>query len=515
MKVVLMTAALAVALVSGRSLDTPEEGTKQRPVKGVATVERVGQARALQVPPPVQMLGGFKPSSGVVGAIHPLSSTETTNNTLPSKYPDFYYKGYYDNKRAGVVAEASVEDDNISTSSEQVVSYSYLAAPQDTSPASSDRNVVYGSGSAAKPPTRGLTLVASPTLSKPTKTSSVLSTSQTNTLPVGYSAPSTVVVHSDPHRLEITSRSSQAPASPTPPRPTRTVFSANPGHFTIKESTFQAHPGAPAFTVPVPVPTSQALLQHPGKDTASQASSEVTYHASTYSTYDHYQEPSTKKPAYQKMMEPFRKMGERFYEMASPVLEPVMSAGYRLSERLQLSQRMNSLSDTLKLDSMNKYLGRTAEDDSLPVVAGAAAVTAFGLLGLAIAAANNITFPGKRSIDSPSLEFLDQLVEEAPLGEPTLLHRFQEYAPWVGSRCSRRIICHLMTYASDDLLYSLEKRLDTFLGMLNRGSDEEPSLMHVADDVMRAAHRKQCDVFACGGDNTGSSQVSRGDSGPQ
>ncbi|XP_063865348.1 uncharacterized protein LOC135103185 [Scylla paramamosain] len=80
----------------------------------------------------------------------------------PVHYPNFYSQHYHSNERSCVVAEDSFEEDNASASSEQVVSYSYLAAPQGQS---HSKDVVYGSSAAAKPPSSGHSFSArSPTL---------------------------------------------------------------------------------------------------------------------------------------------------------------------------------------------------------------------------------------------------------------------------------------------------------------------------------------------------------------
>ncbi|MPC98348.1 hypothetical protein E2C01_093715 [Portunus trituberculatus] len=56
----------------------------------------------------------------------------------------------------------------------------------------------------------------------------------------------------------------------------------------------------------------------------------------------------------------------------------MMDAGHRLSERLQLNKRVNAISESLHLDSMNKYISRTVDSEALPVVAGVGAITAIG-----------------------------------------------------------------------------------------------------------------------------------------
>ncbi|XP_042206120.1 uncharacterized protein LOC121855305 isoform X2 [Homarus americanus] len=543
MKVVLVVTMMGAALVAGRSIDNPAEFPDQPSgmTKAVATVGGQGKARAIVVPPPVETQGGFKPSSIV--AVAPSSSSSSLKQVALEdggpKYPDFYYRRFFNNERTGVVAEASFEDDNISTSSEQVVSYSYLAAPKDSSRSSSDsRDVVYGSGSAAKPPAQSLslvvspsasaakpsaqslTLVASPSSFEPVRTSSVAATSLSNAVPIGHSSQSNFAVHHDVSHLDTSSNYGvlhQSALSTPPPHAPHTVYKANPEHFVIKDSTFQAHPGAPTFNIPIPVPTNQANHHHIRHNTESQASSEAGQHLvglSSFATYDHRQEVSTKKPVYEKMMEPLRKMSERFYEMASPVLKPMMTAGQRFSERFQLPKRMSHLSERLNLGTMNDYISRTVDDESLPLVAGVALLGTLGLVGIAVAASSNVTI-GKRSVDDPTLEFLDQLVEEVPMGEPTLLNRLEEYVPWADSRCSKRIFCDLMTYASTDFQYTIEKRLGLFLNLLNHGGREESSLKRTAADVMRAVHQRKCDLFTCGGDQVDSSQVLMGGSGPR
>ncbi|KAG7155192.1 hypothetical protein Hamer_G020918 [Homarus americanus] len=252
------------------------------------------QARVLTQGSQQQTQGGFKPSSIV--AVAPSSSSSSLKQVALEdggpKYPDFYYRRFFNNERTGVVAEASFEDDNISTSSEQVVSYSYLAAPKDSSRSSSDsRDVVYGSGSAAKPPAQSLslvvspsasaakpsaqslTLVASPSSFEPVRTSSVAATSLSNAVPIGHSSQSNFAVHHDVSHLDTSSNYGvlhQSALSTPPPHAPHTVYKANPEHFVIKDSTFQAHPGAPTFNIPIPVPTNQANHHHIRHNTESQ-----------------------------------------------------------------------------------------------------------------------------------------------------------------------------------------------------------------------------------------------------
>ncbi|MPC31616.1 hypothetical protein E2C01_024910 [Portunus trituberculatus] len=91
-----------------------------------------------------------------------LRSSQSKGSVFPPvQYPNFYSQRYHNNERSGVVAEDSFEEDNASASSEQVVSYSYLAAPQGQS---HSKDVVYGSGAAAKPPSSGHSFSASPFL---------------------------------------------------------------------------------------------------------------------------------------------------------------------------------------------------------------------------------------------------------------------------------------------------------------------------------------------------------------
>lgn len=61
-----------------------------------------------------------------------------------------------------------------------------------------------------------------------------------------------------------------------------------------------------------------------------QAASDTVHHVeplSSYSTYQEYQGPATKKPIYQKMIEPFKKVGERFYEVSDVGLSVVCGGG--------------------------------------------------------------------------------------------------------------------------------------------------------------------------------------------
>ncbi|ROT78908.1 hypothetical protein C7M84_002369 [Penaeus vannamei] len=542
MKVILLVAT-ALAVAAARSIDNPAESPAQSPsvVKAVPTVE--DKARSLAVPPPVQSEGGFRPSA--IGGPNPAGLSPGG-----PQVPDFYQK-YLKNERAGVIAESSFEDDNISTSSEQVVSYSYLAAPQDsalsTTSHRSSNDVVYGSGSAAKPPgqlsasvvsvapskTASKPVAAAQTASKPVEAArtshvsvapatiltassqnsvvaapSSVHASISNAVPFGHSEASTFAVHHDTgahHQVSHSAPQAFHGNAPAPPHAPASVLPANPSNFIIKDATFQAHPGAPTFNVPIPIPNHQ--LAQAGSD-----SSYTTYYADELAAH---QEAATKKPVFQKMMEPFRKAGAQIYEMASPVFKPMINAGQMLSHRFRIPERMSDVSDSLALGGVNDYIERTVGAESLPVIAGAAALGLLGLGLVAIAANSNVTI-GKRSVDDPTEEFMYQLLDELPLGESGLLERLEGYTSWTDSKCSKRIFCDVMGFLSDDYLYSVEKRLGLFLSLLDRGSAEESSLKRTADDVMLAVRRRQCSQFTCGGDGVDSSQVvSRGASGPR
>ncbi|XP_045114468.1 uncharacterized protein LOC123506444 isoform X1 [Portunus trituberculatus] len=444
-------------------------------------------------------------------------------------------------------------------SSEQVVSYSYLAAPQGQS---HSKDVVYGSGAAAKPPSSGHSFSArSPTLGQTltveTKKSDHAALGHASghthlsiTPPVITAFESSKLSHVSPSPL-VHSSSSSAPSpffsssfspSPThssPPPPSlppaspfthpeaifamhqtsATVHPADPSQFIIKDSTFQPFPGSPTFTVPLPVPHNQ-ITGHPAtshikREQLVQAGSEAL------SSYSNYQ-GSTERPIYHRVMDPLRKVGQRIYKVASPVLKPMMDAGHRLSERLQLNKRVNAISESLHLDSMNKYISRTVDSEALPVVAGVGAITAIGLAVLAVAAAtNSTTIIGKRSIeDDSTLYFLDKLhggstESKDRLGDllaaPLMAHAFSSSSTW----CSKRVICDVMTYLPDHYLFAFEKELQLFLDMLNSGRDEDFSLKKTADGFLKAVKQKQCDQYTCGDEQVDSSQILPETSGPR
>ncbi|XP_063889578.1 uncharacterized protein LOC135116190 isoform X3 [Scylla paramamosain] len=480
----------------------------------------------------------------------------------PVHYPNFYSQHYHSNERSGVVAEDSFEEDNASASSEQVVSYSYLAAPQGQS---HSKDVVYGSGAAAKPPSSGHSFSArSPTLGQTLSLETQKSghtapghasdhTHLSTTPPVITAFESSKLSHISPSPL-VHSSSFSAPSpffsssfspsahssSPPPPslppaspfthpeaifamhQTSATVHPADPSQFIIKDSTFQPFPGSPTFTVPLPVPHNQ-ITGHPAtahikREHLVQAGSEVQ------SSYSNYQ-GSTERPIYHRVMDPLRKVGQRIYKAASPVLKPMMDAGHRLSERLQINKRVNAISESLHLDTMNNYISRTVDSEALPVVAGVGAITAIGLAVLAVAAAtNSTTFVGKRSIeDDSTLYFLDQsslqLHGEGTeskdrlrelLAAPLMTHAFSS-SPW----CSKRVICDVMTYLPDHYLFAFEKELQLFLDMLNSGRDEDYSLKKTADGFLKAVKQKQCDQYTCGDEQVDSSQILPETSGPR
>lgn len=202
------------------------------------------------------------------------------------------------------------------------------------------------------------------------------------------------------------------------------------------------------------------------------------------------------------------------------MFKPMMDVGHRLSERLQLNKRVNAISESLHLDTMNNYISRTVDSEALPVVAGVGAITAIGLAVLAVAAAtNSTTFVGKRSIeDDSTLYFLDQLHGEGTenkdrLGEllaaPVMAHAFS--STW----CSKRVICDVMTYLPDHYLFAFEKELQLFLDMLNSSRDEDSSLKKTAGGFLKAVKQKQCDQYTCGDEQVDSSQILPETSGPR
>lgn len=157
----------------------------------------------------------------------------------------------------------------------QVVSYSYLAAPQDSAHSTtshrSSNDVVYGSGSAAKPPGQLSASVVSVApakeLPKPVaaaQTSSVsvapakISTassqnsvvaapssvhaSVSNAVPFGHNEASTFAVHHDTgahHQFSHSAPQAFHGQAPTPPHAPASVLPANPSNFIIKDATFQ------------------------------------------------------------------------------------------------------------------------------------------------------------------------------------------------------------------------------------------------------------------------------------
>ncbi|KAK7084268.1 hypothetical protein SK128_017838 [Halocaridina rubra] len=475
----------------------------------------------------------------------------------PTRYPAFYYRKYYNNERVGVIAESSFEEDNIPTSSEQVVSYSYLAAPEGHPrlDKSTSKDVVYGSGTLAKPPSQSSPVVifessktkapnkaafktqpkTAALLQRPVAdsksshltqgfepslfgSSASLATSISNAVPFGHStsAPASFAVHhvSSPAQL----------LQNHPPHAPPAVFQSNPNDFVIQDTIFQAHPGAPTFTLPIPIPTQQTKRRRqPSLRNQLQASSEVQeYFVSasgetpSFASYDPYQqEASTKKPIYQKMMEPLMRAGEQIYKMASPVLNPMINAGQRISQRLRIPERMSDASEYFSFNNMNNYISRAADGGAIPIAAGAIAAAALGITALAAAASTEVSIARKRSIDDPAEEYIYQILDPYPMGEQTLLDRLEQYTSWTNTKCSKRIFCDVMTFVSDDQLYTIEKRLDMFLRLLNRGSAEESALKRTASDVMQAVRRRQCDVFSCGGSEVDPSKVSRTSAGPR
>ncbi|XP_064107109.1 uncharacterized protein LOC135216059 isoform X2 [Macrobrachium nipponense] len=616
--------AMLVLAVSGKSIDNPAEnpdrpaGMEMAVPTVVETVKRDGKSLAL--PPPVQVTSGVITVLGdarkgrvieigddgipiIHGVREPDDPSDTKvyrnariiNNKLITPEDELRMNGIkgralstHSNERAGHDRTARILTEDSSASGRavsgsgsgsgsgswifrdnptRVVSYSYLAAPNgnsrsDTSRGSSSNDVVYGTGSAAKPPSQGASagvslhtveapsLVTAESVSVPVQHQPVLvqrqdapvqhqsfepslnvigvsasndvATSLSNPVPFGpASNPSeSFAVHQVPLHEHGHSQFHHLPITP-PPHAPPTVFQADHSNFIIKDTTFQAHPGAPTFTIPIPIPTQQAqsIRRRPFHRNNIKASSEVVEHAlsatgdlsyTSYDPYDIVQEPSTKKPIYKKMIEPFMKAGEKLYEMASPVLDPMFNVGSRISHSLGIQ----SDSEPFSLLSMNDYISRTVDGGGVPVVAGVAALTAIAIGAIAVASSTNVTI-GKRSLGDPVEDFMYQMLDPYPTREPTLLDRLEQYTSWTESKCSKRIFCDVMTYVGDDYLYNVEKRLDMFLRVLNRGSAEESALKKTANDVMSAVRSHNCGVFSCGGSGVDASQVSHSSSGPR
>ncbi|CAL4130720.1 unnamed protein product, partial [Meganyctiphanes norvegica] len=485
------------------------------------------------------------------------------------KFPAFYYRRYYDNERAGIVADDDEHDDNIGESSEQVVSYSYFTSPEDGSSSKSfgsrdsSKGVIYGTGVASKPNSvsssskNDLGFPISTSVSKSVsssvsfipstkdtqtnsketfdklKPSSILQNSVTLTdsrnSASSHTKQSTFVpsnsihhssaatpAHASAHTVTHHNSVPQAPVfnhhqSPAPVQASShapahappfshapasghsNLIQANGGEFTIHQKTFQAHPGAPTFNIPIPIPTSQ-LPSHPQvgshvqplrqdqiqqhfetqqqqyrqpQPTAHQAAAaseafhrvthqQPTAHAPYYET-QHTVVPE--KTAYEKMFEPFTNIGSS----VSKAFETVGNSVRRGYSSLQLPERMSNVVSTIRKSSMNDYIQRTVSDGNLPLVAGAAVLGSLGLIATAVAiSSSNITI-GKRSIDDPAEDFLFQMVDE--FIEPTIFDRLEEYTSWADSECSKRVFCDVMSLVSDDYIYTIEKRMGLFLNM--------------------------------------------------
>ncbi|XP_068203904.1 uncharacterized protein [Palaemon carinicauda] len=596
--------AMLVLMVSGKSIDNPAEnpdrpsGMEMAVPTVVETVKRNG--KSLLVPPPVQVTSGVLTVLGDarrgrvieigddgIPIIHGVrehddpSDTKVyrnariVNNELITPEDELRMNGIIgrslsthsnesaDNDRtARILTPESSSGRAVSSSGSgswifrnnpvRVVSYSYLAAPNgnsrsDTSHSSSSNDVVYGTGSAAKPPSQSasaavsLHTVEAPSLvtaesvnvpvhqhAEPSlnvigvSSSNDVSTSLSNPVPFGHeSNPSeSFAVHHVPAHEQVHSQFHQLPITP-PPHAPPTIFQADHNNFVIQDTTFQAHPGAPTFTIPIPIPTQHANSQRrrPFHRNNVKASSEIVEHTlpasgalsyTSYNPYDVANEHSTKKPIYKKMIEPFMKAGEKLYEMASPVLDPMFDVGSRISHSLGIQ----SDSEPFSLLSMNDYISRTVDGGGVPVVAGVAALTAIAIGAIAVASSSNVTI-GKRSLDNPMEDFMYQMLDPYPTREPTLLDRLEQYTSWTDSKCSKRIFCDVMTYTGDDYLYTIEKRLEMFLRILNRGSAEESALKKTADDVMSAVRNHNCGLFSCGGSGVDTAQVSHSSSGPR
>ncbi|KAK3868493.1 hypothetical protein Pcinc_026118 [Petrolisthes cinctipes] len=429
--------------------------------------------------------------------------------------------------RSGVVAEASEEIDNLSTSSEQVVSYSYRTAPEH----SESQRVIYGSGSADKPDSntdrpREKTQSPKPSPSrriqpiKPSKSDPYISAAPSRDLRKGLhdhilASPSSLahVAPSRDLRKGLHDHSRASPSSlahvapsrnlrkqtspkrqPLPPllasqsavsfvstsgdlgsKPAQvTVSNPSPfGHvhesfavhhdvgpeqahnddFVIKDSLFQSHPGAPVFSIPIPVP-SQQFKGSQGK-------------------VEKDREREKEKPFYMRLMEPLQKLGQRIYKAASPMFSPIQ----RIANRFHIPDRVQEVSETWRLDELSK----TVDSDNLPLVAGVGAIAALGLVGLAIASSSNnslVIGNGKRSIQDATFPFIygPAMAESRALlaGAWDSVSDPDGDGGDGGTRyCAKRLLCQLMSFMPNSYRTKLEENIIDFTRSLPQEEEKK------------------------------------------
>ncbi|EFX75462.1 hypothetical protein DAPPUDRAFT_323345 [Daphnia pulex] len=318
------------------------------------------------------------------------------------------------------------------------------------------------------------------------------------------------------------------------------VVPAPQDSFVIRDQTYTS--GGQTFSVPIPVPKDQYVQQYgqqyaPQQQYASQQQPQYAYNFQQYppqfSQQYYKQQQQTQQPLDflgAKFKEQVQKAKDKLHGITDPVVDPLMEAGQKISTNLGLPDRVNQI---------NQKVATPGILVPLAMVGGAA--LALGGLGTAIHLSNpdtknnvfktlkidNSTLAERittalhpfrntsrvaRSADDEdegypaASEFVDDEKENllnhvlSALNGPqkSFLAQMQQtgFDEWQKTPCAKRIFCDVMIQQNDDAINLMEKRMSTFLSLLDSGVAR--NLQALTSDVMDGIRRRNCRAFVCG-----------------
>lgn len=294
--------------------------------------------------------------------------------------------------------------------------------------------------------------------------------------------------------------------------------------FIIRDQTY--HNGGQSFSVPVPVPKDQHQYiqqQYPYQYQYGYQQQPASGQQNYYYQQQRPQQPSVQPLDFLslKFKEQVQKAKDKYHEMTDPVVDPLMEAGQKISTNLGLPERVHKINEKVATPSV-----------LVPLAMAAGGVLALGGLSTAIALhhdnrtqttlkslglktsplAERITtlleknkpseiIKVKRSVDEVYDEdkenLLDRVLSSLNGPQKAFLAQLQQtgFDQWQRTSCAKRIFCDVMVQQNDDTVAFMEKRMGTFLTLLDSGMAQ--NLQALTDDVMDGIRRRNCQAFAC------------------
>lgn len=304
--------------------------------------------------------------------------------------------------------------------------------------------------------------------------------------------------------------------------------------FTIQDQTYTS--GGQTFNVPIPVPNNRYVQQY-SQQQIPQQQPQYQYNFQQYppqfSQQYYKQQQQVQQPLDflgSKFKEQVQKAKDKLHGITDPVVDPLMEAGQKISTNLGLPDRVNQI---------NQKVATPGVLVPLAMVGGAA--LALGGLSTAIHLSNpetkhnvfktlkinnstlaerittalhphlNISrvtrslsdeedegYAATEFVDEEKENLLDHVLSALNGPQKAFLAQMQQtgFDEWQKTPCAKRIFCDVMIQQSDDAINLMEKRMSTFLSLLDSGVAR--NLQALTSDVMDGIRRRNCRAFVCG-----------------